>query len=352
MNLTRFQLRMRPFPTTPDAQFYYPASSHEAALNALACAIDDQEGLALLTGEPGTGKTLLAHLLLQRLGSQFNTALITNCRFSSIADMHRAVLFDLGRPFQGMGEEELRLALADYILNQFAEGRPTVLIFDEAQDLTPELLEEIRLLGNLEAGRGKAVQAVLIALPSILDTLARSGLAALNQRLAVRLNLDALDLHESADYLLHQVRLAGGQADRLFSDEAISVLAKNARGTPRLLNRFAYQALALAEQIEADLVDVEVALEALSALGIEPEIAEEHFPTRPTLASDLAETSEEEEILGPAAAPIKPIRAAYLPSRPPLDYVPTDSPRDPATTSEAFVVHSPGQPVEVVYGDA
>lgn len=346
MNLTRNQLRTRPFPTTPDVQFYYPASAHEAALNALACAIDDQEGLALLAGDPGTGKTLVAHLLLQRLGADFNTALITNCRFGSPADLLRAVLFDLRQPYQGMGEEELRLALTEYVLGQYAEGRPTVLIFDEAQDLSPGLLEELRLLGNLEAGRGKAVQVVLIALPSVLDTLARPGLAALNQRLSVRMPLDPLDLHESADFLLHQVRVAGGRVEEMFSDEAVSVLAKNARGIPRLLNRYAHHALMVAGQIEAELVDVEVALEALAALGIDPEIAEEQFPTRPTLAADLNEGEEEE----PSAT--APRHIAYSPARQPLDFVPSDRPSEQGWTTGACVYQPPGKPVQVVYDEA
>jgi general secretion pathway protein A len=344
MDLTRYQLRMRPFPTTPDAQFYYPAASHEAALNALACAIDGQEGLMLLTGEPGAGKTLVAHLLLQRLGAQFNTALITNCRFGSAADLHRAVLFDLGQPYQKLGEEELRLALTDYVLNQFADGRPTILIFDEAQDLSAGLLEELRLLGNLEAGRGKAVQIVVIALPAILDTLNHPGLAALNQRLAVRLTLDPLDLHESADYLLHQIRTAGGRAEQMFSDEAVSVLAKNAQGIPRLLNRFALQALNLTGQIDAEMVDVEVALEALSSLGVDAEIAEEEFPTRPTLASDLTESDDDDE------AEVRPAKNQRR--RMPAQQLRMDSSHDSAWTSAAFVYQPPGQSVRVVYDEA
>src|SRR5262249_48165577 len=155
--------------------------------------------------------TLIAHLLLQRLGGQFNTAMVTNCRFTTPADLLRAVMFDLGEPYQELGEEELRLALAEFILKKFREGRPTILIFDEAQDLSPALLEELRLLGNMEAGRAKAVQSVLIALPRIHETLRQPELDALNQRLAVRLSLQPLDLHESADYVLHQVRVAGGR---------------------------------------------------------------------------------------------------------------------------------------------
>jgi general secretion pathway protein A len=339
MDLTRYKLRMRPFPTTPDMQFYYPAASPEAALNALACAIDDQAGLMLLHAEPGTGKTLVAHLLLQRLGPQFNTALITNCRFASAADLHRAVLFDLGQPYQKLGEEELRIALTDFVLNQFAEGRPTVLIFDEAQDLNAGLLEELRLLGNLEVGRGKAVQMVLMALPALLETLAHPSLASLNQRLGLRLALDPLDTHESADYLLHQIRTAGGRAEQLFSDEAVSVLAKNAHGLPRLLNRYAMQALKLAGQIDADMVDVEVALEALSSLGIDAEIAEEEFPTRPTLASDLAEAVEEEV---EARAPVRP---AYSP----MEIARADSPHE-ATGSTGVFAHR--SPVRVVHDEA
>jgi type II secretory pathway predicted ATPase ExeA len=345
MNSTRYQLRMRPFPTTPDVQAYYPATPHETALNALACAIDDQEGLALLAGEPGTGKTLVAHLLLQRLGADFNTALITNCRFGTPADLLRAVLFDLRQPYQGMGEEELRLALTEFVLSQYAEGKPTVLVFDEAQDLTPGILEELRLLGNLEAGRGKAVQIVLIALPSLLDTLARPWLAALNQRLAVRLTLDPLDVHESADFLLHQVRVAGGRVEEMFSDEAVSVLAKNARGIPRLLNRYAHHALVIAGQIEAEMVDVEVALEALAALGVDPEIAEEQFPTRPTLAADLTEADESESDAAPR-------RIAYAPTRQPLDFVPSDRSTESGWTTGACVYQPPGKPVQVVYDEA
>ncbi|MFL5341764.1 MAG: ExeA family protein [Gemmataceae bacterium] len=284
MNLARFGLRLRPFRPTPDPQSYYPATPHEFALDRLARAVEDDEGLLLLAGDPGTGKTLLAHLLLERFGEDVQSSLITNCRFATRADLLRTVLFDLNRPHQGMGETELRLALTEHLLGQFAEGKRTLLVFDEAQDLTPDLLEELRLLGNLETARGKAVQIVLVGQPALLDTLRLPQLAVLNQRLPVRLRLEALDVHESADYLLHQIKAAGGRPERIITDEAVRLIARNARGIPRLLNQAGHQALALAESLDAEQVDVEVVIEALAALGIEAEMETEAELTPPRLA--------------------------------------------------------------------
>jgi len=286
MRLSYFRLVARPFPTTPDPQFYYAATTHESALERLRGALDDGEGLALLIGEPGTGKSLVARMLLERTGPEVNSALVTNCRFSNTGDLLRAVLFDLGQPYRGLAEQELRLALTEYLIDQFAQGRQTVLVFDEAQDLAPDLLNEIRLLGNIESGRGKAVQSILVAHPSIARTIQAPDLAVFGQRLAVMAQLDPLDEHESADYLLHQLRQAGATAERVLTDEAVSLIAKNARGLPRLLNRYAFHSLSLAERVGSPQVDVEVAMEALGELGIEVEPAEEEFPTRPTLAAD------------------------------------------------------------------
>jgi type II secretory pathway predicted ATPase ExeA len=285
MNLARFGLQARPFRPTPDTQSYYPATPHEFALERLTRAIEDDEGVLLLTGEAGAGKTLLAHKLLERLGSDVNSAFITNCRFASRAEMLRTVLFDLGLPHQGLGEQEMRLALTEHLLGQLAASKRTILVFDEAQDLTPDYLEELRLLGNLETGAGKAVQVLLIGQPSLLETMRRPELVVLNQRLSVRLRLEALDLHESADYLLHQIRAAGGRPERVISDEAVRLIAKNTRGIPRLLNQAGAQALSMADALEAELADVEVVMEALTALGIEAEMdGEPALPAPPRLA--------------------------------------------------------------------
>jgi type II secretory pathway predicted ATPase ExeA len=265
---THFGLRQRPFRAIPDSAAYYPATAHEQALARIHQAITDDEGLILLTGEPGTGKTLLCHCLLERLGPGVASAFVTNSHFPNRAGLLQAVLYDLSLPYQGQGEQELRLALTDYLLKNCQEGRRAVLVVDEAQHLTPDLLEELRLLGNLEAQEAKAIQVVLAGQPALEKTLRRPELAAFNQRALVRARLQPLDVHEAADYLVHQLRAAGGRPEAIISDEALEVLARGTKGVPRVLNQAAHQALNLGQSAGADLVDAEVALDALAALGL------------------------------------------------------------------------------------
>jgi type II secretory pathway predicted ATPase ExeA len=271
---TRFGLRQRPFRTTPDSPTYYPATSHENALGRLLQAVTDDEGAALLTGDPGTGKTLVCHRLLERLGADVASILLTHSHFSGRAGLLQAILFDLSIPYEGRSEQELRLALTDHLLKNYGAGRRTVLIVDEAHHLTPDLLEELRLLGNLESRHGKAVQVVLAAQPRLLEMLRRPQLASFSQRLAVRVHLDPLGVQEAADYLVHHLRAAGGQPTEIIGDEALELLARATHGLPRLLNQAAHHALVLAHTADAASVDTEAALEALLALGLEPESAD------------------------------------------------------------------------------
>jgi type II secretory pathway predicted ATPase ExeA len=268
MYQTHFGLRQRPFRPSPDLAAYYPAGGHEAALARLRQGLADDEGLLLLTGAPGLGKTLLCHVLLERLGDETTTALVTNGRVCGRAGLLQTLLYDLSLPHEGRAEQELRLALTDHLLQTYAAGRRTLLVVDEAQHLTPDLLEELRLLGNLDGPRGPALQVLFAALPSFLDLLQLPGLAALGQRLAVRARLGPLAVQEAADYLAHQLRLAGGRPERVLSDEALEVLARGTGGAPRLLNQAANQALLLAHAAGLAQVDAEVALEALALLGL------------------------------------------------------------------------------------
>lgn len=293
MYLSRFGLQQRPFRSTPDLATYYPATGHEQALEQLCQGLHDEEGVVLLTGEPGSGKTLLCHCLLERLGDQVRSAYLTNTHFADRHALLQALCYDLELPHDG-GEQQLRLALADACLRGFAEGKPTIVVVDEAQHLTADMLEELRLLANLEGPQGRAVQVVLAGQPALLETLEQPGLAALRQRLAVRTFVPALTLTEAADYLLHQLRVAGAQPDQLLPQEALELLARSTRGQPRLLNQAAHRSLALACAAGSQSVDVEAVLEALSVLGIEVlEEAEEPTafePLPPVQETPAAET--------------------------------------------------------------
>lgn len=289
MSSTHFGLRQRPFPAAPDPNRYYPATSHERALARLMNGLADGEGVLVLTGAPGTGKTLLCHCLMERLGPRANTAFLTNSHVGGRAGLLQAILYDLSLPYMDRGEQEMRLALTDHLLKGCGEGKCTILILDEAQHLPADLLEELRLLGNLEARSIRAVQVILVGQPSLLDTLRRPELASLWQRLAVRAELSPLALQEAADYLLHHLRIAGGSSERLFDDEALEVLSRQTHGVPRLLNQAAHQALQLAAEAGAAQVDAEAALEALSLLGLEND--GEDGASTPLLVDDASDES-------------------------------------------------------------
>lgn len=271
MDLKRFGLKRRPFPSTPDAATYYPATGHEAALAALQRGLTDGDAFLALVGPAGTGKTLVGRVLLDRLTDAPVTACITNSHLPDRAALLQAILFDLGLPFDDPREQTLRLRLTDVLLKACAEGKRTLLIVDDAQHLSADLLEELRLLANLESGSGRALQVILIGQPGLLDSLRRPELASLHQRLAVRARVEPLPAEEAYDYLLHHLRLAGGDPARVIDEAGLDTLARGAGGVPRLLNQAASQALLLAEAADLPVVDAEAAVEALAALDLSAE---------------------------------------------------------------------------------
>ena len=273
--MQRFGLKRRPFPATPDSALYYPSTPHEAALTPLLRALGEDEGLLLLTGDPGSGKTLIGHVLLERLGDNTITAFLPNSHLPDRLSLLQAILFDIGVSYEGSAEQVLRLRLTEHVLKNCTEGKRAIVIIDEAHHLSADLLEELRLLGNLEAGPDKAFQSVILAQSSILETLKQPALAAWKQRLAVRAHLEPLSVEEACDYLLHHLRLAGGTPDKIIDDAALETLARGTRGIPRLLGQSAQQALTLADAADLETVDTEAALEALAKLGLDAELSDD-----------------------------------------------------------------------------
>ena len=290
---TRFGLRPRPFRPTPDTDSYFPSATHEAARQQLRRALDDDEGLVLLTGEPGTGKTLVARKLLEDFDEDVRVVLLTNSHVNRKGDLLQAILFDLGLPYQGLTEQVARLAVTDSCLGIYQEGGKTLVVVDEAHHLAADVLEELRLLSNLEGKDGKAVQVLLLALPVIEETLDEPALAALRQRLTVRARLEPLDPTESADYLRHQLTAAGGNPDKLFGEDVLDILSHAGRGIPRILNQAAHAAFVLADEAGQKRVDAEAAVEAVTRLGLDP-------------------VSETEELATDADEPMRLVPAAKL----------------------------------------
>jgi type II secretory pathway predicted ATPase ExeA len=258
------------------------------------------------------------------LGDQITSAFLTNSHFGSRVGLLQAILYDFSLPYEGRSEQELRLALTDFLLQSYEAGRRAVLIIDEAQHLLPDFLEELRLLGNLEGKHGKALQVILLALPAFESSLGSPELAALRQRLAVHFRLEPLGLHEAADYVVHHLRMAGGSPEVIVAGEALEILAKGTRGVPRLLNRAMHQALHLACTAGQTMVDAETALEIIGLLGLdEPEMAisDSFLAERPGAA-------QEEEIGSPAVHVLQPE----------MEGSPTEpAPSDPSRSRHFFV---------------
>jgi len=280
--MARWTASRRAFATTPDRSRVYPATVAEAALARLRAGLDDGEGVVALTGPAGTGKTLLVYRLLEGLGRDRRSVLLTNSHFADRSALLQACLFDLGLPHDGQGpsaprsEQDLRLTLTAHLLETLTKRGGVVLAVDEAHHLTDDQLEELRLLGNLEAGGRPALQVVLAGLPELDARLESGRLAALAQRLATRVRLDALDLAEAVDYQAHLLRTAGPTALEAVPDEVRLAVAAAARGVPRRMNQLLREALRVADECDADVADVEMVQEAAGRLGLvdlaEPEI--------------------------------------------------------------------------------
>jgi type II secretory pathway predicted ATPase ExeA len=265
---SHFGLARRPFRPAADLSAYFPAPGHEAAAAELDAAFSRREPFVLLDGEAGTGKTLVARRWLGRLPTAVPRTVLATVHAARPADLLQAILFDLTQPYQGLGEQELRLAVTAQLLTAAEGGLPTVLLIDEAQHLTAEALEELRLLANLDTPAGAAAVAVLVAQPALREVLARPAFAALAQRVAARPRLEPLTADQSIQYLRYQIESAGGRPSEVFDAEALDLLARAAGGVPRVLNQAAAAAGELAAAVGSETIDTEAAVEALGRLGI------------------------------------------------------------------------------------
>jgi len=251
-----FDLTRNPFELTPDPSFLFSTKRHNEALAALYYGVRRHKGIVVVTGEVGTGKTLVLRCLLQLLkqSSDIAYAYLFNSQLSP-TEFLQYILADFGLPAFGKNKSELLFDLSQFLVSRGSKKLTTVLIVDEAHHLSMELLEEIRLLTNLETADDKLLQIVLVGQPELDEKLDSVGLRQLKQRIALRARLDPLDQDETKGYIERRLAIAGNASvvSTMFPPQTIASIYRKSKGFPRLINTICENALisAYARQVRS-----------------------------------------------------------------------------------------------------
>jgi general secretion pathway protein A len=256
-----FHLTRNPFDLVPDPTCFVSTRRHNEALAALYYGVRWHKGFIVVTGEVGTGKTLLLRCLLRLLGASKDVAYayLFNSRLAP-TEFLQYIVSDFGLPSAGKNKGELLLQLGQFLISRGAKKLTTVLIIDEAHHLSEEILEEVRLLSNLETTDEKLLQIVLVGQPELDEKLDSVELRQLKQRIALRAHLGSLDADEAREYIERRLQIAGADPRRtsIFSAEAISAIFRYSKGLPRLINSISENALVAAYARQLPVVSAEI----------------------------------------------------------------------------------------------
>ncbi len=233
--LEYYGLKEPPFDITPNPKFLFFSLKHREAFNHLLYGIRERKGFVQLTGEVGAGKTTLCRAMLEQLGKDHSTSLILNPVLDA-DQLVKAVAMEFGLDVRGLDRLETVSAINQFLLHEIEAGREAVLIIDEAQDLSAALLEQIRLLSNLETDARKLLQIVLLGQPELRDRLNQHNLRQLRQRITVRYHLGPLSFREVAQYVQHRLVVSGAKEPPEFTKAAIWRVYCYSKGIPRLVN--------------------------------------------------------------------------------------------------------------------
>ena len=267
-----------PFTLAPDPRFLYPSPTHEEAIRLLLQTIRRREGVAVLSGDIGTGKTTVCRTVLKQLDMKLFTSLVLN-PFLSAEELLREILLDFGvvsREAVRSGKvvaasrQELVSTLHEFLTSLVPIGASGVLIIDEAQHLSPQVLEEIRILSNLETNQTKLLQIVLVGQLNLLDVLQRPEQRQLDQRVALRTVLAPLGRLELEAYVMHRMSIAGELSQVAFEAAALDLIHRSSGGVPRLINLICDRALMAGAQADSRVITGAMINTAVISLGLQP----------------------------------------------------------------------------------
>lgn len=255
----------RPFNLTPDSRFFYASAKHEEALNCLLLAISERNGFVVITGEIGSGKTTVCRTLLNRLDATTKVALVLNTHLGK-KELLTTILEDLDVEYKSTSKTHIISALNKYLLEQAAKDVNVVLIIDEAQNLTPTVIEELRMLSNLETEREKLIQIVLMGQPELKKKLAMPRLEQFRQRVVLHYHIGPLSYDETSLYIKHRLKKAGNEAADIFTEGAIDEIYKFSQGIPRLINLACHNTLISGLVADSQHVTVDIARDTIKDL--------------------------------------------------------------------------------------
>jgi type II secretory pathway predicted ATPase ExeA len=268
----------KPFSLTPDPKYLYRSQSHASAFELLQYAIQRREGFVVVTGDIGTGKTTLCRALLEQIDQTTFTALILN-PFLSEEDLLKRILQDFGvisradvkaGRWSGVSKQELIDTLYDFLLGLIPLKASAVVIIDEAQNLPLHVLEQIRILSNLETDKEKLLQIILVGQLNLHGLLRSAGLRQLDQRISIRYQLKPLDAEAAAAYVRHRLTIAGGAGSVAFTAQALALVHKASGGIPRLINLICDRALLAGFSVQAGRITPGMVRHAAKSLDIAP----------------------------------------------------------------------------------
>src|SRR5438132_8989552 len=265
MYLGFYELKERPFNSTPDPRFLYLTPGHREALAQLVYSVQESRGFLVLTGEIGTGKTTLLHAFIERLNGTAVVAYVFNSMLS-FDGLLEYTLEELGAPAPASSPAQRPLALRRALLDRRRVGQSTVLVLDEAQNLEVTTLERIRLLSNFETPTEKLLQILLVGQPELRTKLNRPELRQLQQRIELRCSLPPLSREQVRDYILTRLRIAGAHDLGLFSEQAQTRIAVHSRRLPRRVNILCDHCLVIGYADQRRRIEVDVVDQAIEAL--------------------------------------------------------------------------------------